>query len=140
MMLRRCNAHVFSTSRAGRRTLSAHAISVKAWHQIRQMLPIVSILGTHSGRKPTTINEEGLRMARIEYPGGDSRANPLVVVEPDEVTAWLRGLADQLGLSDRVACAVQVDFPLSTDKPTPEHIASPPRLVLMVSNIPNSRS
>lgn len=79
-------------------------------------------------------------MARIEYPGGNTSANPLIVVEPDEVTAWLRKLADDLGLSDRAAKVVQVDFPMATEKPTPEHIWSPPRLTLMVSNIPNSRA
>lgn len=78
-------------------------------------------------------------MARIEYPGGNASANPIVVVEPDEVTAWLRSLADELGLKDRATSVVQVDFPLATDKPTPEYIWSPPRLILMVSGIPNSR-
>ena len=79
-------------------------------------------------------------MARIEYPGGNKTMNPLVVVEPDEVTEWLRGLADLLGLGDRAGSAVQVDFPLATTKPEPEHIHSPPRLVFMLSNMPNSRS
>lgn len=78
-------------------------------------------------------------MARIEYPGGDTKANPLVVVDSDEVVAWLRGLADNLGLADRASSVVQVDFPLATEKPRPEHIWSPPRLTFMVSNIPNSR-
>ena len=79
-------------------------------------------------------------MARIEYPGGNTSANPLVVVEPDEVVEWLRKLADDLGLADRESSVVQADFPHATDKPQPEHIWSPPRLTFMVSGIPNSRN
>jgi hypothetical protein len=79
-------------------------------------------------------------MARIEYPGGNASANPLIVVEPDEVMSWLRTLADDLGLGDRELSVVQVGFPLATEKPTPERVWSPPRITFMVSNIPNSRT
>lgn len=72
-------------------------------------------------------------MARITYPGGNVKANPLIVVDPDEVVAWMRSLADQLGLGDRATCTLQVDFP---DSPDMGQIYAVPRLTLMVSNAP----
>lgn len=63
--------------------------------------------------------------------------NPLIKVSKDEVYDWLRGLADANGLSDRAVCAVQFTYdPLDGDPQTWNDL---PDVVLMVSNIENSR-
>lgn len=78
-------------------------------------------------------------MARIVYPAGRD-ANPVVIVEPDEVMAWLRNLADGLGLQDRESSTVQVSFPeYPKDQQAPPFIWSIPQLAFMLSGIPNSR-
>lgn len=63
--------------------------------------------------------------------------NPLIVVSPDEVLAWLRKLADEAGYSDRVSSAIQVSY--SDEKGTQVIGFAAPELILMVSGIPNSR-
>lgn len=60
-------------------------------------------------------------------------SNPLIVVSKEEVAHWLRQLADEAGFSDRETCAYQTkinqaDFCWDT-----------PELIIMVSNIANSR-
>lgn len=69
----------------------------------------------------------------------DGRMNPLVIVSPDEVVAWLRERADAAGFADRQLCAVQisVEQPFEGGK-TYHH--EPPKLVVMVSNIKGSRT
>jgi len=63
--------------------------------------------------------------------------NPLIEVSGEEFVAWLREKADQLGLSDRATCGVQLSF-TGTDGTVTHHWVVP-EIVFMVSNIPNSR-
>lgn len=70
---------------------------------------------------------------RIERPAGIPDGNPLIVVGPQEVADWLRSLADAAGFADRASCVVQVK-----DSDGNVTLGSP-ELVLMVSNIANSR-
>lgn len=75
-------------------------------------------------------------MARVEHNGG---RNPLLIVSSEEVTAWLRSLADAHGLADRESCAVQLavrDLPGGQEDVI---LLAAPELVFMVSNVPNSR-
>ncbi len=65
----------------------------------------------------------------------DNGSNPLVVISPDEVLAWLRQKADEAGFADRATCAVQGAFRSGDEMFRWE----PPELVIMVSNIPCSR-
>lgn len=67
----------------------------------------------------------------------NKRQNPLIVVTPEETAMWLRQLADDLGYSDRASAHIQVAV---TDAFGERRILNgAPELVLMVSNIPNSR-
>jgi hypothetical protein len=63
--------------------------------------------------------------------------NPIIVLEPDDVAAWLRQKADEAGYSDRAASAVQVTFDFDDEKV--QYFVTP-ELAIMVSNIPNSRT
>jgi hypothetical protein len=66
----------------------------------------------------------------------DNGSNPLIVVSAEDVAAWLSSLADEAGYSDRSRCAIQTKI-VGADG---EVISlGSPDLVLMVSNIPNSR-
>lgn len=65
--------------------------------------------------------------------------NPLIVVEPEEVVAWLRSVADQHGFADRASCAVQISVEQPFEGGKTYH-AEPPKLVFMVSNVPGSRT
>jgi hypothetical protein len=67
---------------------------------------------------------------------GDS--NPMVCISRAMVWAWVRKVCDDAGYSDRELCAVQisVEFPFADGSRF--HLECP-RLVAMVSNIPNSR-
>lgn len=60
--------------------------------------------------------------------------NPLIVISPDEVRAWLRQKADEAGYADRKTCVVQAAFRDTSDG-RPIFQWSPPELMLMVSNI-----
>jgi len=62
----------------------------------------------------------------------NGRTNPMVIVTQDEVLAWLREQADKLGYSDRRTVGVQTTLREGLSMECP-------RLLLMVSNIPNSR-
>lgn len=66
----------------------------------------------------------------------DGKTNPLLVIEAEEVAAWLLSKAYEAGYGDRGLSAVQVQF----DGPEGGHYVGVPRLVAMVSNIPNSRA
>lgn len=70
---------------------------------------------------------------RVEKPAGQPDGNPLIVVGPQEIADWLRKIADDAGFADRASCVVQCRD--SEGRLT----LGPPDLVLMVSNIPNSR-
>ena len=65
-------------------------------------------------------------------------ANPMIVMEPDDILEWLRERADEAGYADRESSAVQFQF---TDPQTGEEILRNdlPEIVFMVSNIANSR-
>lgn len=68
----------------------------------------------------------------------NGKLNPLIIVSPDEVLAWLRSKADEAGYADRELGAVQIDVkhPFSGGITYHHEV---PSLVIMVSNIPNSR-
>ncbi len=69
--------------------------------------------------------------------------NPRIKVMPDEVAAWLRTVADAHGFNDREAVAVQVAWDeMSGEAPGDYHREvrlTVPELIIMVSNVPNSR-
>jgi Lar family restriction alleviation protein len=67
----------------------------------------------------------------------NGKTNPLIVVSPDQVNAWLRSLADAAGYSDRGSCAIQVK--VAHELGDTIRLGSP-ELVLMVSNIKGSRA
>ncbi len=78
-------------------------------------------------------------MPEVKRPMGNPDGNPLIVVSSDEVIAWLRKLADEAGFADRATCA----FQLSVTHPFVEGATfhhEAPQLLIMVSNIPNSRT
>lgn len=62
----------------------------------------------------------------------DEKLNPRIHVSRDEVIAWLRKIADEAGYADRSASAVQTTI-------NDQNFLDAPELVIMVSNIPNSR-
>lgn len=68
----------------------------------------------------------------------NGRTNPLIVISTEEVVAWLRSKADEAGYSDRAICAIQirVEQPFEGGK---NYHHEPPELVVMVSNIKDSR-
>lgn len=67
----------------------------------------------------------------------DTGRNPLIVVSPEQVSDWLIAIGDAAGYSDRSATAVQIKVKSILDE---EFIRlGVPQLVLMVSNVPNSR-
>lgn len=66
-------------------------------------------------------------------------SNPLLVVSPEEVTAWLRSLADAHGFSDRAGHAVQTAVRGLPGGQQDVCLLAAPELVYMVSNIPQSR-
>ena len=68
----------------------------------------------------------------------DGKTNPLLIVSAEEVITWLRTKADEAGYADRSMSAIQisVDQPFEGGK-TYHH--EPPALVVMVSNIKDSR-
>lgn len=68
----------------------------------------------------------------------DGVRNPLIVVDQDEVLAWLREKADAAGFADRELCAVQITVNQPFEGGKTYHF-EPPMLIAMVSNIPNSR-
>ena len=68
----------------------------------------------------------------------DGRTNPIVVVSPDEVLVWLRSMADEAGYSDRETSAVQITVEHEFAEGSRFH-CEVPTLVMMVSNIKNSR-
>jgi hypothetical protein len=63
-------------------------------------------------------------------------SNPIIVVPPEEVLAWLRKIADDLGYADHQTCAVQVVVANEFQGGARHHLECP-TLALMVSNIPN---
>lgn len=69
--------------------------------------------------------------------------NPRIMVTPDEVNAWLRSIADAHGFKDRESVAVQIAWDeMSGEAPGDYHREvrlAVPELIVMVSNIPNSR-
>lgn len=60
--------------------------------------------------------------------------NPLIFLLKEDLRAWLRQKADEAGYSDRALCAVQTE----TDE-SEGLLHGLPTIVLMVSNISNSR-
>lgn len=68
----------------------------------------------------------------------DGRTNPLIVVHPNQVLSWLRSLADKSGYTDRESCAIQIVVEQPFGEGMKVHCESP-KLIFMVSNIPNSR-
>lgn len=68
----------------------------------------------------------------------DKGGNPLIVMEPEDVLAWLREKADGAGYADRQGCMVQVSVtqPFAADK---TYHGECPTLTYMVSNIPATR-
>lgn len=76
----------------------------------------------------------------------DGKRNPLIIVSPDQVAAWLRSLADKAGYADRESSAVQISIKLGShsvvlnpDDQGEAHLNGVPELVLMVSNVPGGR-
>lgn len=69
----------------------------------------------------------------------DNGANPLIVVSEEEVTAWLRSIADNHGFADRATCTVQTTCRNLGKGAEDAFYYCPPELVLMVSNIKDSR-
>lgn len=67
----------------------------------------------------------------------DGGRNPLVIVSADQVKIWLREIADAAGFADRETCAFQLNVPENFHADNYHHDA--PDLLIMVSNIPNSR-
>ena len=67
----------------------------------------------------------------------DGSSNPLIIISPDEVLAWLRQKADEAGYADRETCTVQSSFRVQ-DPASFRYEA--PELILMVSNIKGSRT
>lgn len=67
----------------------------------------------------------------------DDGRNPLIIISPDEVVAWLRQKADEAGYADRATCAVQASFRVQDEA---SFRWEAPELVLMVSNVKNSRN
>lgn len=67
----------------------------------------------------------------------NNNTNPLIVISPDQVAAWLRAVADAAGYSDRGSCAIQVKI---AHKLGDTICLGSPELVLMVSNIMGSRT
>jgi hypothetical protein len=62
-------------------------------------------------------------------------ANPLIEIPEDVLLDWFRSIADARGFSDRGLNAVQVTL----DSKPGQFFNDVPRVVFMVSNIPNSR-
>lgn len=75
---------------------------------------------------------------KVERPFGVPNGNPLIIVEPDEVKAWLRQMADNMGFADRETCAFQITVTHPFEGGTTYHHEAP-ELLIMVSGIPNSR-
>ena len=71
-------------------------------------------------------------MAKIVKHGATT--NPMVVVAEDEVLAFLRGKADELGLAGHQSLAVQVAIRNLPDGQDDVLLMAVPELVLMVSN------
>ena len=67
----------------------------------------------------------------------DNGANPMLIVSRHEVQEWLRKLADDAGYADRETCAFQLSVETKFYAENYHHAA--PELLIMVSNIPNSR-
>lgn len=68
----------------------------------------------------------------------NSGRNPLIIISPEEVAAWLRQKADEAGYSDRETCAVQINVEHPFGNGLTHHLECP-SLVLMVSNVSGSR-
>ena len=68
----------------------------------------------------------------------DTGSNPLIILSPDEVVAWLRERADAAGYADRDFCGVQINVQQAFAAGRTYHY-EPPTLIAMVSNIKNSR-
>lgn len=66
----------------------------------------------------------------------DDGSNPLIIISPKEVVEWLRSKADESGYADRASVAVQTTF---RQNEPPQFFIEPPELIIMVSNIKNSR-
>lgn len=64
----------------------------------------------------------------------DGKTNPLIIVSPDEVVAWLKTKVAEAGYGDHEICGIQITVtqPFQGGK-TYHH--EPPELVVMVSNI-----
>ena len=75
-------------------------------------------------------------MARIEYPGGNKSANPLLVVSPEEVLAWLYDKATEVGLDHGQSCVVQINVQRPFVDGATFHFEIP-SLVMMCSNVLN---
>lgn len=75
---------------------------------------------------------------RVTRPPGNPDGNPLIIVPPDEVAAWLRQKADEAGFADRETCAYQINVKVGFAAEATFH-HEVPELLIMVSNIPNSR-
>lgn len=67
------------------------------------------------------------------------KQNPRILVTPDEVSAWLRSIADAHGFKDRESVAVQIAWTDNDALGGREIRHVVPELIVMVSNIPNSR-
>jgi len=65
-------------------------------------------------------------------------SNPMIVVSRDEVLEFLRAKADEAGFADRESCAVQITVEYEFGAGLKYH-HEVPELLIMVSNIPNSR-
>ena len=63
--------------------------------------------------------------------------NPLITVSADEVVAWLRKIADEVGYADRETRSFQLNVEHKFYADNYHHEA--PSLTIVVSNIPNSR-
>ena len=68
----------------------------------------------------------------------DTGGNPLIIISPDEVVAWLRERVDAAGYADRELCAVQITVKQPFDGGKTYHHEAP-ELIAMVSNIKDSR-
>lgn len=68
----------------------------------------------------------------------NSAHNPLIIISPEEVQAWLRERADAAGYSDRAMSAIQisVEQPFGAGRTSHPEV---PTLTVMVSNVRDSR-
>lgn len=69
----------------------------------------------------------------------DGKLNPRIVITTGDVLLWLRKIADEKGYADRALSAVQIQVQLEFGAGMKVH-NEVPQLVLMVSNIANSRA